>query len=290
MDDEEAEPGGDEATEASTEEAGGDPDPVSAEEEFGDLGAGERLPPIKLTRKQRREMRRLGLDPEHMDDLPPPPEEAEPDDGACEQSLVVWRTQGMGAVVLVSDAALLRNAALISAANRQFLTDLPEFGAVDGFWSVRPTRRLALALAVGRADDNPFRSIANLRLLPFVLHLLLLWGLAAWWRGMPFATPREPLAAGRRAFAEHARALGRGWMAAGGVRHAASAFAKLWIGRLDRKGVEHAAVRRGYPLKRAADFADAVADLAAHPDGPPRGDEARVVEELWNVTRGGKSP
>lgn len=282
----------DEAVEELGEDEQVDTDAASAEEgeDIRVNGVGEGIPPIKLTRKQRREMRRLGLDPQHLDEIVPPPSEIEPDEGACELSLAVWRSQGTGAVVLISDAALLRNAALISAANRQFLTDLPEFGATDGRWTVRPTRRLALALAVGRADDNPFRSIANLRLLPFVLHLLLLWGLAAWWRGMPFAMPREPVAAGRRAFSEHARALGRGWMAAGGVRHAASAFAKLWIGRLDRKGVEHAAVRRGYPAKRAADFADAVADLAAHPDGPPRGDEARVVEELWNVTRGGKSP
>lgn len=204
----------------------------------------------------------------------------------CDPAVVARVTYHEGVIVGIADPGLLRNASLVSPENRAFLAGLPRRGAEAGWWELPEKPRVLMALVGAESSDwSPPQVMANLRLLPFVLHLLAAWLILALWRGWTFAAPRDPPQESRRAFAEHAAALGHQWRVAGGERFAASAFARMWLQRLEVRGVVAAAVRRGWTLERARLLADDVARLASDPDGPERGDERTIVEDLWNVTR-----
>jgi hypothetical protein len=210
----------------------------------------------------------------------------EPAGEGCDPAVVVRVVHHEGVIVGIADPRLLRNASLVSMENRAFLAGLPRRGAEAGWWELPEKPRVLMALVGAESSDwSPPQVMANLRLLPFVLHLLAAWLVLALWRGWTFAAPRDPPQESRRAFAEHAAALGHQWRVAGGERFAASAFARMWLQRLEVRGVVAAAVRRGWTLERARLLADDVARLASDPDGPERGDERTIVEDLWNVTR-----
>jgi len=202
---------------------------------------------------------------------------------ACTPALVGYTPVGSGHVILFAGGSLLHNAAMIPPQNRAFLADV--LRTPDAPWFVPDDAKVSLALTVAEGDTSPLRALANLRLLPFVLQVLLTWALLALSRGVHFAAPRDPPDATRRAFSEHARALGLGWMGAGGRRYAASAYARLWTQRLDQDALVRAATRRGRSEDDATRLADEVARLAASPEAAETGEEARIVEELCQVTR-----
>jgi len=119
---------------------------------------------------------------------------------------------GGGAIIGVADPRYLTNGALVAPANVDFLVSL--VNATQDALGVRPTdapTRVELATIAGAGSgggggNNPLASLANARLLPFVLQLLAVLALLGLWRGVPFGPPRDPPSEGRIRFADHARA------------------------------------------------------------------------------------
>lgn len=105
---------------------------------------------------------------------------------------------GAGFVYAFADDAFLRNANLGTLDNAQVVVRIassPE-GRVEllGPWT-------------GSGTHDPFQTIHNAGLTPWLLQLLLLALAYAAFRGVRFGTPREPSRVKRRAFVEHAEAL-----------------------------------------------------------------------------------
>lgn len=254
-----------------------------------DIAEPEEEEPRRRRRGKRRRMEPVEAPDALPDELVEPlepialPAEAAPASGICTPTLVGYLPLEAGYVIVFAGGTFLHNAAMIPPQNRAFLGDL--LRTPDAPWMLPDDAKVSLALTVGVGDNNPLRALANLRLLPFVLQLLLTWALLALSRGVHFAAPRDPPDATRRAFSEHARALGLGWMGAGGRRYAASAYARLWTQRLDQDGLVRAATRRGRSEEDATRLAHEVASLAASPEAAETGEEARIVEELCQVTR-----
>jgi hypothetical protein len=193
---------------------------------------------------------------------------------------------GQGGVLAFSDPDLLTNGALILPDNRTFLGGSPWVGVDLALWRLADRPRLELATVAGPAGGaNPFSAMADARLLPLVLQLLLVLAVAALWRGWPFAPLRDPPSEGRLAFADHARALGRRFLRAGATRHVASAQARLWMGRLGPVALRAAAERHGYPPEAARALVARVRALAEAPEGPDTPEDLKTTEELWRITR-----
>lgn len=264
-----------------------EPDPFAPASSRWIRGEPEEVPPMKVEpepeepRRKRKGRRRrqeaLEANLGETIDLVEEEFDAVPSEG-CTPALVGYKQVGQGEVIVFAGGTFLHNAAMIPPQNRAWLTNVLHTVLPDD-------AKVSLALTVGVGDENPLRALANLRLLPFVLQLLLTWALLAVSRGVHFAAPRDPPDATRRAFSEHARALGLGWMGAGGRRYAASAYARLWAQRLDQDGLVRAATRRGRSEEDANRLAREVASLAASPEAAETGEEARIVEELCQVTR-----
>ncbi len=200
--------------------------------------------------------------------------------------LVVATGVGAGGVIGISDARLVSNAAFVSVANRNFVTSLLPHGVQQGLWPLRRRARVVLHLMPVRAGPkDPAAAMRNVRLVPFILHVLLIWLLLAAWRGWPFGTRREPAADGRLDFLEHPLALGRHWQQLDSSRHAASAYARLWLGRLGSEGLAASARRHGYSNDKARRLVSGVAELARRPDGQNTPRDLSIVEELWKTTR-----
>ncbi len=199
-----------------------------------------------------------------------------------EPAQVLAVRRDLGWVIGISDPMILRNAAMIVPANPAFLLEL--VGAdprVRVPWGVAPGAEMVIASASWMAQpSNPVESMANARMLPFVLHLLLWWALLALWRGWPLAPLREPPAEGRLAFTEHVRALGRQWETRGASRHAASQVAQLALQRHGTAGLAALAHRAGLD---PAQIVSTTVDLAEHPDGPDRPDDLEFMEALWTL-------
>lgn len=206
-------------------------------------------------------------------------------DGACpEPAIVEAISYGVGEVVAVSDPRLLRNAAMVLPANRAFLLELMGQGyRVSVPWGLGGDETIVIASATSvSAPANPIESMANLRMLPFILHLLSWWVLLALWRGWPLSPLRPPVELGRLAFVDHVGALGRHWETTGATRHAASQVAQLALQRHGTAGLAALAHRAG---RDPAVIVPAAVDLATHPDGPDRPGDLAILEELWTLIR-----
>lgn len=198
---------------------------------------------------------------------------------------------GEGAVVAFADDAWLRNGAFVDPGTERFVGDLLHVGRIVDAWPTEDPPRIELATsaaadAPSEGANNPFRSVANARLLPFVLQLLLAGATLAVWRGWPFSPLREPASTGRSGFSEHVRALGvrLGRGRASGV--AARSLARYWHGRLGTAGLVLAAERHGRSRADAHAFAREVEDRATG-DGRPGGPaDHAFMEDLWTITRG----
>ena len=204
---------------------------------------------------------------------------------------------GIGVVVAIADPQLLWNAALVHPDNEAFLGELAYAGQGLEGWPIPTPATLQLATTASAAADsdsganNPFRSLANARLLAFVLQLLLTFALVALWRGWPFAPLRDPRDQGRIGFVEHVQAHGRRWARLRASGYAARAMASLWLTRLGPAGLQWAAERAGYAPDAARTWVREVEGRAA---GAPTGPSAAAadhawMEELWRVTRGRSS-
>lgn len=192
---------------------------------------------------------------------------------------------GAGAVLAVADARVLQNGALVSPQNQDFLARLVTVGPDAGRLWYPLDARVQLVTVAAQTADSPLDSLANAHLLPLVGQLLLLAVLLALWRGWPFGPLRDPPGEGRRAFAEHARAVGRHYRRLRASHLALSRLAGLWLQRLGPEGLLRAARRGGYPPEQARDLVGRLTGAAETPDGPNRPDDLSLMEDLWRITR-----
>lgn len=193
---------------------------------------------------------------------------------------------GRGAVVAVSDSRVFRNGFFLAPANVTFVGGLPWAIQDMGWVDLPPEPRLELVTIGGSpSGGSPLGAMANARLLPFVLQLLLLLAVVALWRGWPFGPLRDPPSEGRLLFAEHAEALGRRLRRVGASRHVASTHADLWLRRLGPVALQAAAERHGYSPEQARDLVSRARALADDPDGPDGPGDLDTLEELWRITK-----
>ena len=195
---------------------------------------------------------------------------------------------GKGAVLAVSDARLLYNGAMVSPDNEEFVGEILHTGEALDAWRGQDPLRVQLATAAAAGSSNPVGSLANARLLPFVLQLLALMALAALWKGWPFAPLRDPPEEGRLRFADHVRALGARYARLRASRHATASYAGLWLARLGPAGIEEAARHAGRSPEEARAMVEAVERAAGDPTGASSTTrDFELMEELWRITKHG---
>jgi hypothetical protein len=223
--------------------------------------------------------------PEVLASLPAPRWPGGPQAGYADRAAVDVVPLGNGAVLAVADARLLRNGALVHPDNEAFWLAAPFAVHEAGLVTLPFKPRLEMATRAGENADNPWSALRNARMLPFVLHALVLTALLALWKGWPFAVPRDGAAEGRAAFRAHVEALASQYARLGASRHAARGYCRLWLARLGRPGLVAAARRAGMPADRATDWAASIANVAESPSTTNDGRDLDRVEELWNVVR-----
>jgi hypothetical protein len=209
-----------------------------------------------------------------------------------------------GRIALFADEALFSNLGLAIGDNATFtvryLASLGEgpVELVDGMTGVGAT--------------SPIEAVRRAELLPVLLQLFLVFGLYAAWRGTSFGKPRGLSTSARRAYVEHAVALGALYRRARAAPHAAGLVSSYALDRLrervaspERRGIVdlagRVAARSGRPLAEVVDVLErahraraqlAEAARASHlardrpspnPGRPTTGDEReaeRLLREL----------
>jgi hypothetical protein len=167
--------------------------------------------------------------------------------------------EGGGRAIVLADDLLMTNASLLVSDNARLLTELLRPGG--------PKLELAGELT-GLVSVNPVDSVHRSRLAPALLQLALLIILYFVYKGAHFGRPIDPIAASRRRFAEHARAIG------------------LLYGR-NRAGRHALELYGGYALERMRERLNlsggkgmlAVAEEVASRTGRPLGEVMRVLVE-----------
>jgi hypothetical protein len=158
--------------------------------------------------------------------------------------------EGGGRAVVLADDLLLTNAALLVDDNARLLTEVLRPGG--------PNLELAGELT-GLVSVNPIDSVHRGRLAPALLQLALLIILYFVYKGAHFGRPVDPIAASRRRFAEHARAIGLLYGRNRAGRHALELYGSYALERMRErlnlsggKGIlavaEEVASRTGRPL------------------------------------------
>jgi hypothetical protein len=173
---------------------------------------------------------------------------------------VVERTfEGGGRAIVIADDRLFENASLLVEDNALLLVELLRPGG----------KKLELAGELtGLVSQNPITSVQRGKLAPAMLQLALLILLFFVYKGAHFGRPVDPAAASRRAFSEHARALGLLYGRARAGRHALEAYGGYALDRLR----ERLNLSGGKGLI-------AVAEEVATRVGRPLGDVMRVLVE-----------
>jgi len=165
---------------------------------------------------------------------------------------------GSGAFVALPNVDLLTNAALLADDNAYFWAGLLGHARVVeliGPWT-------------GGGAATPFEAVANTKLTPVLIQILLLLVVAYLWRGAHFGTPRDPPQGSRRAFAEHVRALGLVYAKARASRLVLSAYAGWVLDRLRER------------LQPGSDATlHALAHAVAQRTGRAEGDVMRILVE-----------
>jgi hypothetical protein len=188
--------------------------------------------------------------------------------------VVTEREVGDGRIVMIADERLLTNAALTVDDDATFLLSLLYRSAFE------PDRSVEVCDAwTGAGAKTPLDSISRANLTPFLIQLMVLLALLFLWKGRAFARLRDPPAEARRAFADHARALGLAYRRAKATRHVVGLYAVWALERLrervhgsGRQGLiplaEAIAARTGRPL---ADVMRVLVDAAGARDeaAPP---------------------
>jgi hypothetical protein len=170
-------------------------------------------------------------------------------------AVLTERTLGEGRVMVVADDRLFTNASLVVDEDASFVLSLLYHG------SIAPEREVEICDAwTGAGAQTPLSSVNEARLTPVVLQLFVLMALLYLWKGRAFARLRDPPAEGRRAFVDHARALGLTYQRARASRHVTGLYAVWALERLRER--VHRAGRQGLiPL------AEAIAARTGRPEG-----------------------
>ena len=169
--------------------------------------------------------------------------------------------RGLGHLVVFADDRLFCNAALAVGDNGAFLVGL--------FESMPFPRQIEIVDAwTGMGAETPFAAVAHANLLPVILQLFALLALLYLWKGIPFARLRDPPAETRRAFADHARALGLAYGRARASKHVLGLYSSWALDRL-RERVQRSGRQGLLPL----------AEAIATRTGRPEGEVMRVLVE-----------
>ena len=177
---------------------------------------------------------------------------------------------GGGRAIVLADDRLLTNASLLVDDNARLLIELLRPGG--------PKLELAGELT-GLVSQNPVTSVQRSRLGPAMLQAALLILLFYAYVGIHFGRPVDPAAASRRAFAEHARAIGLLYGRTRAGRHALESYG-------------------GYALERMRERLNlvggkgmlAVAEEVATRTGRPLGEVMRVLVESRPATKRDPDP
>ena len=158
--------------------------------------------------------------------------------------------EGGGRAIVLADDRLLTNASLLVDDNARALIEL-----------LRPAgAKLEMAGELtGLVSQNPVTSVQRSKLGPAMLQLSLLILLFFIYKGAHFGRPVDPAAASRRAFSEHARAIGLMYGRTRAGRHALEVYGSYTLERMRErlnlvggKGMlavaEEVATRTGQPL------------------------------------------
>jgi hypothetical protein len=173
--------------------------------------------------------------------------------------------EGGGRAIVLADDRLLTNASLLVGDNARLLVELLRPGG--------PRLELAGELT-GLVSHNPMTSVHRGRLAPAMLQLLLLVVLFYVYKGAHFGRPIDPIAASRRRFSEHARAVGLLYGRNRAGRHALEIYGSYALERL----------RERLNLSGGKGML-AVAEEVATRTGRPLGDVMRVLVESRPVKR-----
>jgi len=205
---------------------------------------------------------------------------------------------GLGRVAAFSDPRLLWNGAWVYPPNESFVGGLLRTAESKAAWplaagddddavqvQLATEAAVSSGSATGSGQVDPIGALREAHLLPFVLQALATWTLLALWIGWPFGRPKEEADRGRRAFAEHAQALGTRYYRLGASGYALRTLSALWLARLGPQGLQWAAARAGYAPEDARRFAERVAASAALREPVPGPEDLERMEELWRVTR-----
>ena len=160
-----------------------------------------------------------------------------------QRAFMVESRKGNGTIVGVADWRFATNAGLAVKDNALLAASIvaPPGATVEliGYWT-------------GAGSELPAQSLTRSGLLPWFLHVLALGLAFALYKGSPFGSRREPVTVTRRAFAEHALALGDAYSRARASRLALVHFGSF---ALERLRVRLQATKHG----RLTDLAGAVA-------------------------------
>ncbi|MFT3767780.1 MAG: DUF4129 domain-containing protein [Minicystis sp.] len=130
-----------------------------------------------------------------------------------------------GTITVLADDRLFTNAAVAVPENALFLARF--------FGSLPEPHEVEICDAwTGVGASTPFESVQHAHLTPLVLQLFVLLLLLFLWRGRAFSRLRDPPAETRRAFADHARALGLAYGRARASRHVLGLYAVWALERL----------------------------------------------------------
>jgi len=175
-------------------------------------------------------------------------------------SYAVERTyEGGGRAIVLADDRLLSNVSLLVDDNARLLVELLRPGG--------PKLELTGELT-GLVSQDPITSVQRGRLAPAILQLLLLIVLFFVYKGAHFGRPVDPIASSRRAFSEHARAIGMQYGRRRAGRHALEIYGSYALDRMR----ERLNLTGGKGLL-------AVAEEVATRTGRPLGDVMRVLVE-----------
>ncbi|MEZ4448549.1 MAG: DUF4350 domain-containing protein [Nannocystaceae bacterium] len=140
--------------------------------------------------------------------------------------------RGLGHITVVADGRLFTNMSLAFEDDPRRTLDLL---GDDG-----PIELVDALINIGA--ERPADALANLKVLPLILHLLL--GVLVFFlaRGVAFGLLRDPPARSRRRFADHLEALGQVYARARATRHAVRLYAAWALDRLrERTAVDRKA-------------------------------------------------
>ena len=164
-----------------------------------------------------------------------------------------------GSAIVLADDRLLSNVSLLVGDNALLLVELLRPGG----------QKLEIAGELtGLVAKNPITSVQRSRLAPALLQLSLLILLFFVFKGAHFGRPVDPSEGTRRAFAEHARAIGLQYGRRRAGRHALEIYGSFALDRMR----ERLNLARGKGML-------AVAEEVATRTGRPLGDVMRVLVE-----------